>query len=55
MEGARSLTDARLPERLLTDRRYQTLPLDAFKSYHVALMWAVSNRTEGLISPGIFR
>ena len=45
------MTDARLPERWLTDRRFATLSHEAFRSYHLALMWSVANRTDGALLP----
>ena len=48
------MTDARFPGRWLTDRRFTRLaqrePV-AYVSYCFALMWAVENRTDGLIEP----
>lgn len=43
------MTDARLPERLLMDRRVNRLPAEAWRSYTHSLMWSVSNRTDGII------
>lgn len=43
------MTDARLPERWLLDRRFNRLDDRAWRSYTYALMWAVSNRTDGVI------
>lgn len=43
------MTDARLPERLLNDRRLMRLPPEHFRAYVLSLLWSVSNRTEGLI------
>lgn len=45
------MTDARLPERWLTDRRLQRLTPEHRDSYVWALVWSVSNRTDGLIEP----
>jgi hypothetical protein len=45
------MTDARMPERWLTDRRLTRLDDEHFVSYVYALMWSVSNRTDGLIEP----
>jgi len=45
------MTDARLPERWLLDRRLGLLKDDAFRSFVQALLWSVSNRTEGRIEP----
>ena len=44
------MTDARLPERWLNDRRLARLSDAAFRLYVTALMWAVANRTEGLLA-----
>lgn len=44
------MTDARLPERWLNDRRLLRLPDDAFRLFVVALMWSVANRTDGVIT-----
>jgi hypothetical protein len=43
------MTDARFPERWLNDRRIQQLPPEAFVAFANALMWSVSNRTDGII------
>ena len=43
------MTDARMPERFLTDRRFAKLSADDFRAYVYSLMWSVSNRTEGII------
>ena len=43
------MTDARLPERWLNDRRIQQLSSEAFFAFANALMWSVSNRTDGVI------
>jgi hypothetical protein len=45
------MTDARLPERWLHDRRIQHLPCPEYKAFFNALMWSVSNRTDGVITP----
>ncbi|BCI53701.1 hypothetical protein NIIDNTM18_29790 [Mycolicibacterium litorale] len=45
------MTDARLPEKWLTDRRLARLDDASFRSFAQALMWSVSNRTDGLIEP----
>lgn len=45
------MTDARFPaERWLSDRRIQKLSGDDFKAYAMSLMWAVANRTDGLLT-----
>lgn len=48
------MTDARLPERWLNDRRFRSKrPSDAgYRSYMNALAWSVANRTEGIIERG---
>jgi hypothetical protein len=43
------MTDARLPERLLNDRRLQRLSADHYRTYVNALLWSVANRTDGQI------
>ncbi|WP_284976082.1 hypothetical protein [Arthrobacter sp. efr-133-TYG-104] len=43
------MTDARHPERWLNDKRIQRLSGDEYRAYSLSLMWAVSNRTDGLI------
>jgi hypothetical protein len=43
------VTDARLPARWLYDRRIQRLPDRAHRLFVNALMWAVENRTEGVL------
>ena len=44
------MTDARLPERWLTDRRVQRSDAH-FRSFVNALLWSVANRTDGAIGP----
>ena len=44
------MTDARLPDRWLIDRRFHRLNDRDFRSYMTALMWAVLNETDGLIA-----
>ena len=48
------MTNANLPDRWLSDRRFRREHLSdaAFRAYVNALMWSVSNRTEGVIEPG---
>lgn len=41
------MTDARIPERYLNDRRLNRLSDSDFRSYIMSLVWSVSNRTEG--------
>lgn len=45
------MTDARVPEAWLNDRRVQRLSDPAFRLFILALTWSVSNRTDGLIDP----
>ena len=44
------MTDARVPERYLMDRRIVRLSDGDFRSFVMATVWSVSNRTEGFIS-----
>jgi hypothetical protein len=46
------VTDARFPERILTDRRILTLSPVNFRAYITSMTWAVSNRTEGIVLQG---
>ena len=48
------MTNANLPERWLSDRRFRRERLSdaGYRAYMNALMWAVGNRTEGVIEPG---
>jgi hypothetical protein len=48
------MTNANLPERWLNDMRFRRKRLSdsAFRSYMLALMWSVANRTEGIIERG---
>lgn len=43
------MTDARIPERFLVDRRVLALTADAWRSYSMSTLWSVSNRTDGRI------
>jgi len=43
------MTDARLPERWLVDRRWVVLTDTERSGYLMALLWSVSNRTDGQI------
>jgi hypothetical protein len=45
------MTDARLPERYLVDRRLTRLSPEHFRSFAFALIWSVSNRTDGQVTP----
>lgn len=41
------MTDARFPERWLNDRRFNRLTDAAYRTYAMALIWSVANRTDG--------
>lgn len=41
------MTDARFPERWLNDRRFRRLSADEFRTFSMALLWTVANRTDG--------
>lgn len=43
------MTDARHPERWLTDRRFLRLSDAAHRLYSTALLWSVANRTDGVL------
>jgi hypothetical protein len=43
------MTDARLPERWLNDRRVVRLSDGAFRTFVTSLVWSVANRTDGVI------
>lgn len=43
------MTDARFPERYLSDRRVLRLTADEFRGWAFATIWSVSNRTDGVI------
>lgn len=43
------MTDARLPERWLNDRRVRRLPDDAFRLFVNSLLWSVANKTDGVL------
>lgn len=45
------MTDARLPEKWLSDRRLSRLSDEHFRAYMQALLFSVSNRTDGVIEP----
>ena len=45
------MTDTRLPDRWLSDRRMNRLTDRGFRAFINALMWSVSNRTDGVIEP----
>ncbi|MWV74719.1 hypothetical protein [Rathayibacter rathayi] len=44
------MVDVRLPERWLNDRRILLLGAEDFRTYVIALMWAVANRTDGSVT-----
>lgn len=46
------MTDARMPERYLNDRRVLRLSDGAFRAFVTATIWSVSNRTDGVIEDG---
>lgn len=43
------MTDARFPERYLSDRRVLRLDAEEFRAWTLATLWSVSNRTDGQI------
>jgi hypothetical protein len=43
------VTDARFPEKWLSDRRIQRLSDAHFRAFITSLAWSVSNRTDGVI------
>ena len=43
------MTDARHPDRWLTDRRFLRLSDGAYRLYGMALLWSVANRSDGVI------
>lgn len=45
-----AMTDARFPDRWLTDRRILRLSPKGFRSFVTLLTWSVSNRTDGFVS-----
>lgn len=45
------MTDARFPDRWLSDRRLQRLTDSHFRAFVTSLTWSVSNRTNGVIEP----
>lgn len=46
------MTDARLPERWLVDRRLLRLSDSAYRTFTTALLWSVANRTDGRLEAG---
>jgi len=47
-------TDARVPDRWLSDRRLQRLSDAHFRAFITSLVWSVSNRTKRVIEPEIW-
>jgi hypothetical protein len=45
------VTDARFPDRWLSDRRLQRLSDSHFRAFITSLAWSASNRTNGVIEP----
>ncbi len=45
------MTDARFPDRWLSDRRIMRLTAEHFRSFMTSLAWSVTNRTDGFIHP----
>jgi hypothetical protein len=45
------VTDARFPERWLSDKRLMRLSPEHFRAFMTSLAWSVSNRTDGVIEP----
>jgi hypothetical protein len=45
------MTDARLPERWITDRRVLLASPQAWRLYTLSLMYSVANRSDGLLLP----
>lgn len=45
------MTDARMPETYLLDRRINRLTDSEFRAFVTATIWAVANRTDGTITP----
>jgi hypothetical protein len=43
------VTDARMPERWLNDRRLLRLSGDGWRLHMTAIMWSVANRTDGVL------
>jgi hypothetical protein len=48
-EAGDPMTDARLPERWLNDRRLQRLSAEHYRTFTNSLLWSVANRTDGRI------
>jgi hypothetical protein len=49
--GQQLVTDARFPDRWLSDKRIQRLSDAHFRAFIHALAWAATNRTDGVIEP----
>ena len=45
------MTDTRIPDRWMQQGRFRRLTDRQFRSYFVALVWTVSERTEGVVRP----
>ncbi len=45
------MTDARFPDRWLSDRRIARLSDGHFRSFVTSLAWSVTNRTDGVVEP----
>jgi hypothetical protein len=45
------VTDARFPDRWLSDKRIQRLSDGHFRSFITSLVWSVTNRTDGVTEP----
>ncbi len=45
------MTDARFPDRWLSDRRIARLSDAHFRSFVTSLAWSVTNRTDGVVEP----
>jgi hypothetical protein len=44
------MTDARVPDRWLIDRRFSQLSGDQFRAFIAALTWSASNKTDGVVT-----
>lgn len=44
------MTDARMPERYLMDRRLHRLSAEDFRAFVFALLYSVANRTDGILT-----
>jgi hypothetical protein len=43
------MTDARWPDRWLSDRRLLRLPPEVFRTFATGLLWSVANKTDGVL------